>query len=67
MTKTIHTDVLIAGAGPIGAYLGWKLADAGCDVHLLEALTLDKVGAHIEVIHIDEIRFDEFEIPHPTA
>ena len=66
MTKTIHTDVLIVGAGPIGAYLGWKLADAGCDVHLLEALTLDKVGAHIEVIHIDEIRFDEFEIPHPT-
>jgi len=53
------------GAGPTGSYLGWKLAQAGCDVLLLEALPLEKVGAHIEVIHLDQVRFDEFAIPHP--
>lgn len=67
MTHSIDTDVLIVGGGPIGAYLGWKLSESGCDVHILEALPLDKVGDHIEVIHIDEVRFDEFEIPHPEA
>lgn len=65
MTKTFHSDVLIVGAGPIGAYLGWKLAAAGVDVQLLDAKALDQIGAHIEVIHMDQVRYDEFEIPHP--
>lgn len=65
MAQSLHADVLIVGAGPTGSYLGWKLAQAGCDVLLLEALPLEKVGAHIEVIHLDQIRFDEFDIPHP--
>jgi flavin-dependent dehydrogenase len=59
------SDVLIVGAGPAGSYLGWKLAQAGCDVQILEARSLEKVGAHIDVIHMDQIRFDEFDIPHP--
>jgi len=66
MTHVLHSDVLIVGAGPAGAYLGGKLAEAGCDVQILEALPLDRVGSHIEVIHMDQVRFDEFEIPHPT-
>jgi len=65
MAESMHADVLVVGAGPTGSYLGWKLAEAGCDVLLLEALPLEKVGAHIEVIHLDKIRFDEFDIPHP--
>jgi flavin-dependent dehydrogenase len=66
MTHQFHSDVLIVGAGPAGAYLGWKLAEAGCDVQVLEARSLETTGAHIEVIHMDQIRFDEFGIPHPT-
>jgi flavin-dependent dehydrogenase len=65
MAHSFNADVLIVGAGPVGSYLGWKLAQSGCDVMLLEALPLKKVGAHIEVIHVDQIRFNEFEIPHP--
>ena len=66
MTESFHSDVLIVGAGPIGAYLGWKLAAAGCNVHIVEALPLNALGDNIEVIHIDQEKFDEFEIPHPT-
>jgi flavin-dependent dehydrogenase len=65
MTHQFHSDVLVVGAGPAGAYLGWKLAEAGCDVQILEARPLEQVGIHIEVIHMDQIRFDEFGIPHP--
>jgi digeranylgeranylglycerophospholipid reductase len=66
MTHTYHSDILIVGAGPVGAYLGWKLAEAGCDLQLLEARPLAGLGSHIEVIHMDQVRFDEHEIPHPT-
>lgn len=67
MSHFINSDVLIVGAGPIGSYLGWKLAESGCSVHILDALPLDAIGAHIGVIHMDQVRFDEFEIPHPEA
>jgi flavin-dependent dehydrogenase len=66
MTLNLQSQVLIVGAGPIGSYLGWKLAESGCDVLLLEARPLDGLGAHIEVIHLDQVRFDEFAIPHPA-
>lgn len=66
MTHIFHSDVLVVGAGPGGAYLGWKLARAGCDVQVLDARPLDSLGANIEVIHMDQVRFDEFDIPHPS-
>lgn len=65
MANLFNADVIVVGAGPIGAYLGWKLAASGLDVHLFDALPLETIGDHIEVIHIDKVRFDEFEIPHP--
>lgn len=65
MSEHWNADVVIVGGGPTGSYLGWKLAQAGSDVLILETLPLEKVGAHIEVIHLDQVRFDEFEIPHP--
>jgi flavin-dependent dehydrogenase len=66
MTHTLRSDILIVGAGPAGACLGWKLAEAGCDVQVLEAMPLAGLGAHIEVVHLDQVRFDEFAIPHPA-
>ena len=65
MTLNLKSQVVIVGAGPVGSYLGWKLAEAGCEVFLLEARPLEGLGAHIEVIHLDQVRFDEFAIPHP--
>jgi digeranylgeranylglycerophospholipid reductase len=67
MTQTFHSDVLIVGAGPIGAYLGWKLAETGCSVQVLEVKSLEDLGTPIEIIHLDQVRFDEFEIPLPTS
>ena len=66
MTHNRPSQVVVVGAGPLAAYLGWKLAEAGCEVLLLEARPLAGLGAHIEVIHMDQVRFDEFAIPHPT-
>ena len=66
MTHTFQSEILIVGAGPVGSYLGWKLAKAGCDVLLLEARSMAGLGEHIEVIHMDQVRFDELNIPHPV-
>jgi flavin-dependent dehydrogenase len=35
-------------------------------VLILEAKKLTNLGKHIEIFHMDKIRFDEFGIPHPT-
>jgi digeranylgeranylglycerophospholipid reductase len=67
MTQRFDTDILIVGAGPIGSYLGWKLAEKGSQVLLLEARNLTDLGGSIEIFHMDCIRFDEFDIPHPQG
>ena len=66
MTVHFDSEILIVGAGPVGAYLGWKLASSGCRVLLLDSRPLDAIGQNIEIFHMDQIRFDEFDIPHPT-
>ncbi len=65
MAHTFHSDIIIVGAGPVGSYLGWKLAAAGCRVLVLEKRPLATLGGHIEIVHLDQVRCDELGIPHP--
>jgi digeranylgeranylglycerophospholipid reductase len=65
MAKKLAADVIVVGAGTAGCYLAWQLAAAGVHVLVLEAGTLAELGAHIEIFHMDQVRFDEFHIPHP--
>ncbi len=67
MIRQYAADIVIVGAGPIGSYLGWKLARQGCKVLLLESKKLNDLGAHIEIFHMDSIRFVEFDIPVPQG
>ena len=67
MHKQYNTDVVIVGAGPVGSYLAWKLAEADLRVVMVDAQPLDQIGQSIEIFHMDVIRFDEFNIPHPTG
>ncbi len=67
MERHFAADIVIVGAGPIGSYLGWKLACQGCKVLLLESKRLNDLGAHIEIFHMDCIRFAEFDIPLPQG
>ncbi len=60
-------DVIVVGAGTAGCYFAWQLGKAGFHVVVLEAGTLNNLGKHIGIFHMDQIRFDEFGLPHPTA
>ena len=67
MSKQYNADVAIVGAGPVGSYLAWKLADIGLKIVVVDAQPLDQIGQSIEIFHMDVIRFDEFGIPHPQG
>jgi flavin-dependent dehydrogenase len=64
--KHFEADIIVAGAGTAGCYFAWRMGQAGFKTLVLEAKTLTSLGEHIEIFHMDKIRFDEFNIPHPT-
>ncbi len=66
MPTNLSADVIVVGAGTAGAYFSWQLGQAGYKVLMLEAHRLENLGKHIEIFHMDKVRFDEFGIPHPT-
>jgi len=66
MSNQLEADVIVVGAGTAGCYFAWQLGKAGYRVLMLEARKLENLGKHIEIFHMDKIRFDEFGIPHPT-
>ena len=66
MKKVMNADVIVVGAGTAGSYFAWQVGKAGYKVLILEEKKLENLGKHIEIFHMDQIRFDEFGIPHPT-
>jgi digeranylgeranylglycerophospholipid reductase len=67
MVEQMQADVVVVGAGTSGCYLAWRLAQAGLRPLVLERRRLDQVGQEIDIFHMDEVRFDQFGLPHPTA
>jgi flavin-dependent dehydrogenase len=66
MVRKYSSDVIVIGAGTAGCYFADRMGKAGCRVLILEARKLTDLGRHIELFHMDKIRFDEFGIPHPA-
>jgi flavin-dependent dehydrogenase len=66
MSETIEADVTIVGAGTSGAYLAWKLADAGFDCLVLESEELKGLGTHIGPFHRRPLSRSS-ESPDPKA
>ena len=67
MTEVLNADVVIVGAGTSGCYFAWRLGQAGFRTLVLEKLALDQVGQAIDIFHMDEVRFDEFGLEHPSG
>jgi digeranylgeranylglycerophospholipid reductase len=67
MTQELNADVVVVGAGTTGCYLAWRLSEAGFRTMVLEKRRLGDLGKDIDIFHMDEVRFEEFDIPHPTG
>ena len=67
MTHKLEADVVVVGAGTSGCYLAWRLAQAGLQVLVLEKQCLADGGQAIDIFHMDEVRFDQFGLPHPEG
>ncbi|MDY7076124.1 MAG: NAD(P)/FAD-dependent oxidoreductase [Chloroflexota bacterium] len=66
MTQQLQTDVVIVGAGTSGCYFAWRLGQAGFRTIILEKRRLEELGQHMDIFHMDEVRFEEFGIPLPA-
>ncbi|MCP4755080.1 MAG: FAD-binding protein [Proteobacteria bacterium] len=60
-----HCDILIIGAGTAGVYFGWKMAEKGYSVVVVERHERQNVGKRLDVFHIDSDKFAEFGVPVP--
>jgi flavin-dependent dehydrogenase len=65
--SVFKADVVVVGAGTSGSYFAWRLAEAGYQVLVLEKRALDELGQHIDIFHMDAVRFAEFGIPLPEG
>ena len=66
MTDVLHADAVVVGGGTSGCYFAWRLGQAGFRTIVLEKLLLDQVGQEIDVFHMDDVRFDQFGLDHPS-
>jgi digeranylgeranylglycerophospholipid reductase len=64
--QQLQADVVVVGAGTSGCYFAWHLARAGLSTVVLEKRPLGVLGQHLDIFHMDEVRFEEFGIPVPT-
>ncbi len=67
MVETLHADAVVVGAGTSGCYFAWRLGQAGFRTLVLEKLPLNQVGQAIDIFHMDEVRFDQFGLEHPSG
>lgn len=67
MKKSMSADVVIVGAGSAGSYAGWKLAQAGHSVTIVERKKQGTLGLNIGIFHMDEIRFARYGVPLPAG
>jgi digeranylgeranylglycerophospholipid reductase len=67
VNQQLQADVVGVGAGTSGCYFAWRLAQAGFNIIVIEKRPLEDLGQHLDIFHMDEVRFEEFGIPVPTA
>ena len=65
MTKHYSADIIVVGAGTAGCFFAWRMAERGYQVLVLEKKSLSELGRAIEIFHMGEDQFDQFDIPHP--
>jgi flavin-dependent dehydrogenase len=65
--SVFNADIVVVGAGTSGSYFAWRLAEAGYQTLVLEKRALDELGQHIDIFHMDAVRFAEFGVPLPEG
>jgi len=65
-SKTGAPDVIVVGAGPVGAYLAGRLGAAGLDVLVLERSARGQVRAEAGLATVDRGAWAELEIERPA-
>jgi len=65
MTRQFSADVIVVGAGTAGTLFARRMAQRGYRVLVFEARAFSELGKAIEIIHMEQVRFDEFDIPQP--
>ena len=66
MTDQLSADAIVVGAGTSGCYFAWHVSQAGFRTMVLEKWPLRGLGQDIDIFRMDEIRFDEFDLPLPA-
>ncbi|MHA1448938.1 MAG: NAD(P)/FAD-dependent oxidoreductase [Candidatus Hodarchaeales archaeon] len=67
MPETSQSDIVIVGAGTAGSYFAWQMAQKGYKTTVIEKRKLGTLGEHIDIFHVDSIRFEQFGIPLPEG
>jgi len=60
-----QADVIVVGAGPVGAYAAWKMAEQGLQVAVLERQRRDDASSDIGAFHFERPAFDRLDIEPP--
>jgi choline dehydrogenase-like flavoprotein len=58
-------DVLVVGSGTAGIYFAKLMAEQGYSVCVIDKSSEEKLGVRFQVMHIDEQKFDHFNVPKP--
>ena len=62
-----NIDVIIIGAGPVGAFTAAKLSEAGINVAVFERNKRDNIRAELGYIHFDVHMYNKLGLPSPTT
>ena len=60
-------DVIVVGAGTAGTYFAKLMAARGYKVLVAEKAAKENLGQRLDIFHIDEELFEEFDVPVPSA
>ena len=66
MRETYWADVIVVGGGTAGSFFAWRMAQCDHKVLVCEKQKLKQLGTGIEIIHMEKIRLEEFNIPFPN-
>lgn len=65
--KNNKVDVIVIGAGPVGAYFAGQMGARGYTVHVFEKRKRDHVRKELGYIHFDVPCYGELSLPRPFA
>lgn len=66
VTDQLSPDIVVVSAGTSGCYFAQHVSQAGFRSIVLQRQPLQDLCQDIDIFRMDEVRFDEFDLPLPT-